>query len=63
MNKRSFLTHQEEANLNLSKTNECPVCHKMFNMCDDSKYLINNEYTCSWKCFLDYVKAHPKDKK
>ena len=63
MKQKGFLTHKEEISLKTTKTNECPVCHKIFDMADDSKYLINNKYTCSWECFSSYVKTHPKCKK
>lgn len=34
----------------------CPVCEKEFTVSDDTKYIVKNEFTCSWKCFLKYVK-------
>ena len=30
----------------------CSVCGKEFKADDDTRYIINNGYTCSWKCFL-----------
>lgn len=31
----------------------CPVCGKEFVANDDTKYLVHNQYTCSFKCFKD----------
>jgi len=30
----------------------CPICGKEFKATEDTKYIIGNEYTCCWKCFL-----------
>lgn len=37
----------------------CPVCKKVFKATDDTKYIAQGGYTCSWQCFLDPVK-HPE---
>lgn len=29
----------------------CPVCNKEFSASDNTRYIINNGWTCSWKCF------------
>ena len=31
---------------------QCSVCGKTFKVNDDTKYIINGGYTCSWQCFL-----------
>ena len=41
----------------------CLVCNKEFKVTDEHKFLINGEYVCSWKCFLKFVKEHPKNDK
>ena len=38
----------------------CPVCGKQFKSDIDTNYIIKKDYTCSWKCFSDYVKTHIK---
>lgn len=43
-------------------TATCPVCHKTFKITEEHKYIINKDFTCSWKCFHDYVFSHTKDK-
>ena len=40
----------------------CPVCGKEFKLNDDTKYIANGGYTCSWKCFLTFVKQREKEK-
>ena len=40
----------------------CPVCKKEFFKTEDSKYLINKDYTCSWDCFLRWVKEKEERK-
>ncbi len=35
---------------------QCSVCGKQFKVHDDTKYIINGGYTCSWQCFLDCSK-------
>ena len=39
----------------------CPVCGNPFDENENTCYMINKNYTCSWKCFSDYVKSHQKD--
>lgn len=34
----------------------CPVCGMWFIRNDDTKYIANGGYTCSWDCFLAAVK-------
>lgn len=41
----------------------CPVCMKEFIRTEQHCYILNKEYTCSWDCFISYIKAHPKTKK
>lgn len=36
----------------------CPVCGKEFQKDGNTKFTINREYTCSWKCFRDEVNRH-----
>lgn len=57
MTKRTFLTKNATKSI-ITKQNECPVCHKLFDLTEDSKYLINNKHVCSWKCFRKYVHEH-----
>ena len=38
----------------------CPVCKKEFILDENIGCVINNEYVCSPKCFLKYVKDHRK---
>ena len=42
---------------------KCSVCGKEFKAHDDTKYIINGGYTCTWKCFLDCCKEKEKNKK
>ena len=42
--------------------NVCPVCHAEFEQDENTCYMINKKYTCSWKCFSNYVKEHQKSK-
>jgi uncharacterized C2H2 Zn-finger protein len=37
----------------------CPICGKLFKVTDNTKYIMNGEYTCSWKCF--YNEARNRD--
>ena len=30
----------------------CPICGKEFKVDDDTCYVCNGNYACSWKCFL-----------
>ena len=39
----------------------CPVCGKEFTATEDTKYLVNRQYVCEWKCFLKRAKE-PKQK-
>lgn len=48
---------------NVDVTLICPVCGKEFKPNDDTKYIINGGYTCSWKCFLDEAKRKDEEKK
>lgn len=48
----------------------CSVCGKEFEANDDTRYIINNGYTCSWKCFFaestkksEERKSYDKNKK
>lgn len=38
----------------------CSVCEKQFVATEDSKYIINGGYTCSWKCFLQEFRKRQK---
>ena len=38
----------------------CPVCGKTFTENDDTKYLVRNEYTCSFACFKKHHVEHMK---
>lgn len=46
----------------------CSVCGKEFVANDNTRYIINGGYTCSWKCFLneskkrEYKKAEKRKK-
>ena len=40
----------------------CPVCNKEFKVNDDTKYIVANGYTCSWKCFLNEVRKKKNEK-
>ncbi len=40
----------------------CPICNKEFKANDDTRYLVKDEYTCSWKCFLKEVKRIEEEK-
>lgn len=40
----------------------CPVCGETFEQTEETCYMINKNYTCSWKCFSNYVKEHQKPK-
>lgn len=60
MRQKTFLTYKDRVEASQTDLCECPVCHKLFRMSADSKYLIGNKHTCSWKCFRNYVKIHSK---
>lgn len=47
----------------IGETMQCSVCGKQFKSNDDTKYITNGGYTCSWQCFLDHVKRKEKLKK
>lgn len=57
MIKKTFLTKTNTKTIS-TEQNECPVCHKFFDLTEDSKYLIKNKYVCSWKCFRKYAHEH-----
>lgn len=38
----------------------CPVCNQRFKATEDTRYLINGNYTCNWKCFFNYYNEHEK---
>lgn len=40
----------------------CPVCGKQFKMTVDTCYIIGRQYTCSFKCFLKFVKKRESEK-
>lgn len=40
----------------------CPVCGMWFIRNDDTKYIANGGYTCSWECFLVAVKKKEEEK-
>lgn len=42
---------------------KCSVCGKQFKAHDDTKYIINGGYTCSWQCFVDCRNAKEKLRK
>ena len=41
----------------------CPICRKEFKPNDDTKYIIADGYTCSWKCFWTESQRRSKEKK
>lgn len=41
----------------------CPVCGKHFKATEDTRCLINGNYTCDWKCFSDYYNKHANEEK
>ena len=40
----------------------CPVCCSVFEITDDTKYIIAGGYTCSWKCFLNEMYKRNREK-
>ena len=57
---------KKETKTNITNSDEsliCTICDKKFKPNDDTKYIARGGYTCSWKCFLDYVKRREKEKK
>lgn len=40
----------------------CSVCGEIFKATNDTKYIINGGYTCSWKCFLEEAKRRHKNR-
>lgn len=38
----------------------CTVCGEKFKVTEDTKYIIRDGYTCSWKCFLAAVRNNTK---
>ena len=30
----------------------CPICQKQFKYSSEHKFVVNDSYTCSWKCFM-----------
>lgn len=37
----------------------CSVCNKEFKVSDDTKYICNGGYVCSWKCFINHIRSKP----
>lgn len=40
----------------------CSVCGKEFKANDDTRYIINGGYTCTWKCFWNEMKRREAQK-
>lgn len=40
----------------------CPICGKEFEKSEETCYILDGEYTCSWKCFYDAVSRLEKEK-
>lgn len=38
----------------------CPVCNKEFKATDNTRFIINNGWTCSWHCFITEHKKQMK---
>ena len=41
----------------------CPICGKVFEANDDTKYIMNGGYVCEWKCFWKEVNRREAIKK
>lgn len=38
---------------------QCPVCGKEFKATDETRYIIHDAWTCSWKCFkAEHIKLN-----
>lgn len=48
--------NNETSNSTSEEKLTCPICGKVFNFNDDTRYIIAGGYTCSWKCFLNESK-------
>lgn len=44
---------------NIGDKLNCSVCNKEFKVSDDTKYICNGGYVCSWKCFIKHVRNKP----
>lgn len=40
----------------------CSVCNKEFKASDNTRFIINNGWTCSWACFINEHKKQMQEK-